>query len=51
VVAAGLAPEDAESLLQSMSDGYRIRMELTEEGTMYFEFPELIRNRHRLVEM
>jgi hypothetical protein len=34
-------PERAESILESMSDGMRVRMEVTDNGMVYYSFPEL----------
>lgn len=32
----------AEKILMSMDDGFRIRSEISDEGVIYYEFPELI---------
>ena len=34
----------AENLLTSMDDGFRVRSEISKEGVLYYEFPEV---RHR----
>ncbi len=42
-----LSLEAAEKLMIGMDDGFRVRSDITEEGVMYYEFPEL-RHRGRL---
>ncbi len=42
VIDSGLPPSKAEKLLQSLTDGQRVRMEVTNTGTIVYEFPELI---------
>jgi hypothetical protein len=32
----------AEKILMSMDDGFRVRSEISEEGIIYYEFPELL---------
>jgi hypothetical protein len=34
-------PGRAESILESMSDGMRVRMEVADNGMVYYSFPEL----------
>ena len=34
----------AEKILMSMDDGFRVRSEISKEGVLYYEFPEV---RHR----
>lgn len=41
VVATGLAPKEAESMLGSMADGVRVHMEVSDRGGVYYEFSEL----------
>ena len=36
--------EAAEKILTSMDDGFRVRSEISKEGVLYYEFPEV---RHR----
>jgi len=43
VTKLGLEPEQAEQLLDSMADGLRVRMEVSEEGMVSYVFPELKR--------
>lgn len=43
VTSLGIAPKKAENLLESMSDGMRVRMEVGEKGNVYYSFPELRR--------
>jgi hypothetical protein len=42
VVETGLGVEEAEELVQGMVDQTRVRMEVSEQGTVYYEFPEII---------
>ena len=42
-----LSLEAAEQLMIGMDDGFRVRSDITEEGVMYYEFPEL-RHKGRL---
>ena len=42
-----LSLEAAEKLMIGMDDGFRIRSDITEEGVIYYEFPEL-RHKDRL---
>jgi hypothetical protein len=37
-----LALPAAEKILTSMDDGFRIRSEISSEGVLYYEFPELL---------
>lgn len=39
----GIEPKKAENILESMSDGMRVRMEVGEKGDVYYSFPELRR--------
>ena len=32
----------AENILTSMDDGFRVRSEISNEGVLYYEFPELL---------
>ena len=32
----------ADKILTSMDDGFRIRSEISKEGVLYYEFPELV---------
>jgi hypothetical protein len=32
----------AENILTSMDDGFRVRSEISKEGVLYYEFPELL---------
>jgi hypothetical protein len=32
----------AEKVLTSMEDGFRVRSEITKEGVLYYEFPEVL---------
>ena len=34
--------EEAEALIQSMVDNQRVRMEVTDDGLVVYEFPEII---------
>ena len=36
-----LSLDDAEKVLMGMEDGFRVRSEVTEEGILYYEFPEV----------
>ncbi|WP_156104597.1 hypothetical protein [Spirochaeta lutea] len=38
----GMSPGDAEALLLSVSDGLRVKTEVSDQGLLYFEFTELI---------
>ena len=35
----------AEKILMSMDDGFRVRSEISDEGVIFYEFPELIHRR------
>ena len=35
----------AENILTSMDDGFRVRSEISKEGVLYYEFPELVHRR------
>lgn len=41
VTELGLEPKQAEKILESMTDGMRVRMEVEEDGMVYYLFPEL----------
>lgn len=43
VTSLGIEPKKAENILESMSDGMRVRMEVGENGNVYYSFPELRR--------
>ncbi len=42
VVETGLSVQEAESLVQGMVDNSRVRMEVSEDGLVTYEFPEII---------
>ena len=42
-----LSLEASEKLMIGMDDGFRVRSEISDEGVLYYEFPEL-RHKHRL---
>jgi len=35
----------AEKVLISMDDGFRVRSEISKEGVLYYEFPEVLHRR------
>ena len=37
----------AEKVLASMDDGFRVRCEISKEGVLFYEFPEVV-HRHQL---
>lgn len=41
VIAAGTSPSDAERVLDGMADGIRVTIEVTENGSVVYEFGEL----------
>ncbi len=41
VVETGLDVEEAERLIQSMVDHQRVRMEVKDDGMIFYEFPEI----------
>jgi hypothetical protein len=43
VIETGLGVHQAEDLLQNMVDNNRVTMEVTDDGMVYYEFPEIIR--------
>jgi|SRR6056297_3531945 len=43
VTRLGIEPKKAENILESLSDGMRVRMEVGENGNVYYSFPELRR--------
>ncbi len=44
VINLGISVEQAERILQSMTDGLRVRMEVTDSGAVVYDFPELRRD-------
>lgn len=40
-----LALPQAEQILMSMDDGFRIRSDISDEGVLYYEFPEILHRR------
>ncbi|MFO7848429.1 MAG: hypothetical protein R6V67_00590 [Spirochaetia bacterium] len=42
VVETGLEVEEAERLIQSMVDNQRVRMEVRDDGVIFYDFPEII---------
>ncbi|MYI07384.1 MAG: hypothetical protein F4059_08750 [Gemmatimonadetes bacterium] len=42
-----LSLEAAEKLMIGMDDGFRVRSDITDQGVLYYEFPEL-RHQERL---
>ena len=42
VVATGMPAERAEKALQRMTDGVRVRMDVTDDGRVVYEFAELL---------
>lgn len=45
VVDLGCTVDHAEALLTGMADNLRVRMEVTEDGRIWYDFPELARGR------
>mgnify|MGYP006294081717 CR=1 FL=1 len=43
VLETGLAPREAESRMNDLVDGERVKMEVTDDGGVYYDFPELKR--------
>ena len=41
VIGTGLPMKDAEKVMDRLSDGTHVRFEVTDSGTVYYEFPEL----------
>jgi hypothetical protein len=41
VIETGIAVEEAETMLQSMVDNQHVRMEVRDDGIVYYEFPEI----------
>ena len=37
-----LSLEAAEKLMIGMDDGFRVRSDISEEGVIYYEFPEVV---------
>jgi hypothetical protein len=35
----------AEKILTSMDDGFRVRSEISDQGVIYYEFPEILHRR------
>ena len=42
VVETGLSLDEAESLIESLVDGVRVRMEIDKRGIVIYEFPEIL---------
>ena len=42
IVETGLGMKEAEDVIGGMVDGIRVRMEVTEDGLVIYEFPEII---------
>lgn len=42
VIETGLGTEDAEQLLRSLTDSLRVRMEVSDDGVVVYEFVELM---------
>jgi len=42
VIETGLSMKEAESIIEKMIDGMRVRMEVGDDGIIYYEFPEII---------
>ena len=42
VVETGLSLDEAESLVESLVDGVRVRMEVDKRGIVVYEFPEIL---------
>ena len=42
VIETGMSLSDTEELLEGMVDGVHVKMEITERGTVQYEFPELM---------
>jgi hypothetical protein len=43
VIETGLGVHEAEELLQSMVDNVRVTMEVTDDGMVLYEFPEILK--------
>lgn len=43
VTELGIEPQKAEETLEAMTDGVRVRMEVDEDGMIFYTFPELQR--------
>lgn len=43
VTELGIEPKRTEKILESMADGIRVRMEVEENGAVFYTFPELQR--------
>lgn len=41
VTELGIEPKKAEEILESMTDGMRVRMEVEDDGTVFYTFPEM----------
>ena len=37
-----LSLEAAEKLMEQMDDGFRVRSDVSDEGVIYYEFPEVV---------
>ncbi len=42
VIETGIDVDDVERILQSMVDNQHVRMEVRDEGIIYYEFPEIM---------
>ncbi|MEW5815522.1 MAG: hypothetical protein AB1798_09045 [Spirochaetota bacterium] len=42
VIETGLGMKEAEAYIEKMVDGIRVRMEVSDQGIVYYEFPEII---------
>jgi hypothetical protein len=42
IIETGLSMKEAETVINQMLDGIRVRMEVDESGMMVYEFPEII---------
>ncbi len=42
IIDTGLPSEEAEKLLQAMSDGTHVRMDVSSNGVVWYEFPEIV---------
>ena len=43
IVSTGYGPKQAERIMEGLVDGSRVRMEVDNDGIVYYEFPEIIR--------
>ncbi|ADK81485.1 hypothetical protein [Sediminispirochaeta smaragdinae] len=42
VIETGIAVQEAEKILQAMVDNQHVRMEVRDDGIIYYEFPEIM---------